>query len=280
MKLRSSPLLSCSALLALVALAPKSGHAEPAPMRATAPAGVAKPAAPAPGAAAVPPGSGKVLETMNAATYTYARVETASGEQWIAGPQTTVAVGDTISWSGGNEMKNFPSKSLDRTFETILFVGRIQTGAAGAPAGAAGQAAGAAAPAAGATAAEAEKAMGASHGGLSGKGEGPEITGIEKVEGGQTVAEVYERRDALSGKEVAVRGQVVKFNAGVMGRNWLHLRDGSKSAAGENDLTVTTDQAVAVGDVVVVRGTVAVNKDFGFGYRYDVLVEGAKVGKD
>ncbi len=273
MNLRFPTVAPFVTLLAITAFAPSSPRAETAPMRATAPAGAAKAPAPPPGAAAVPPGNGKVLETMNAASYTYARVQTPSGEVWIAGPQTQVKVGDTISWSGGNEMKNFPSKSLDRTFESILFVGRIQSGQAAA-------AAGQGAPAPAATAAEAEKAMGASHGGLSGKSEGPEVAGIEKVEGGQTVAEVYEGRDALAGKDVAVRGKVVKFNAGVMGRNWLHLRDGSKSAAGENDLTVTTDATAAVGDTVVVRGTVAVNKDFGFGYRYDVLVEGAKITKE
>lgn len=276
MKLHSPLIAPASVALALFAFAPPSVRAETAPMRATAPAAPAAGSAHTPalpqGAAAVPPGSGKVLETMNAATYTYARVETASGETWIAGPQTTVKVGDTVSWSGGNEMKNFPSKTLGRTFESILFVGRIQpAGAATAPA--------AATPGA-ATAEEAGKAMGASHGGLSGKGEGPEVTGIEKVDGGQTVAEVYERREALAGKDAAVRGKVVKFNSGVMGRNWLHVRDGSKSADGENDLTVTTDATADVGDTVVVRGKVAVNKDFGFGYRYDVMIEGATVTKE
>ena len=102
---------------------------------------------------------------------------------------------------------------------------------------------------------------------------------IAKFEGGQTVAEVFTRKAELSGKEVAVRGQIVKVSSGVMGKNWLHLQDGS-GAAGSNDLTVTTAATAKVGDVVVVKGKLSTDKDFGYGYKYDAIVEDANVTKE
>lgn len=86
------------------------------------------------------------------------------------------------------------------------------------------------------------------------------------------------KRLAQFSKEVVVRGKVVKFLAGIMGRNWIHLQDGTGDA-GTNDLTVTTEQTAAAGDVVAIKGTLAVDKDFGAGYRYAVIVEKASVTK-
>lgn len=104
-----------------------------------------------------------------------------------------------------------------------------------------------------------------------------DLTGIAKAEGGKTVAEVFAEKDALAGQPVTFRGKVVKTNPNIMGKNWLHVRDGS-GADGTNDLTVTTAGAMPnVGDTVVVTGPVVLNKDFGMGYQYDVLIEDAQV---
>jgi hypothetical protein len=104
-----------------------------------------------------------------------------------------------------------------------------------------------------------------------------DLTGIAKAEGGKTVAEVFAEKDQLAGKPVTFRGKVVKTNADIMGKNWLHVRDGS-GAEGTNDLTVTTAGAIPnVGDTVVVTGPVVLNKDFGMGYTYEVLIEDAQV---
>jgi hypothetical protein len=106
----------------------------------------------------------------------------------------------------------------------------------------------------------------------------PTIT--EPVLGGpQTqVADLFAKKAELAGKPVTVVGNVVKFNANIMGTNWLHVQDGS-GAAGTNDITVTTKDAVAVGDQVKVEGAVAVSRDFGMGYKFDVMIENAKVAK-
>jgi len=94
------------------------------------------------------------------------------------------------------------------------------------------------------------------------------------------VAEVWAQKDKLKDAPVAVRGKVVKFLPGIMGKNWLHLRDGSGSREkGDDDITVTTSETAAVGDVVLVSGVVRIDKDFGAGYRYPVIVEEAKVSK-
>ena len=105
-----------------------------------------------------------------------------------------------------------------------------------------------------------------------------DLTGIVKAEGGKTVAEVFTEKDALAGQKVAVRGKVVKTNAGIMGKDWVHVRDGS-GADGTNDLTVTTtmNPLPKVGDTVLVTGTAVTNKDFGMGYQYPVMLESAEV---
>jgi hypothetical protein len=98
---------------------------------------------------------------------------------------------------------------------------------------------------------------------------------VAKAEGGKTIEEVYAQMADLAGKEVLVRGQVVKAKGNIMNRTWIHIQDGTGSE-GTNDLTVTTEaEAPAVGGVILVRGVVAVAKDFGYGYTYAVIVENA-----
>ncbi len=106
---------------------------------------------------------------------------------------------------------------------------------------------------------------------------GIDLSDIAKAEGGHTVAEVYASQNDLEGESVLIRGKVVKVNAGIMGKNWLHVRDGS-GEEGTNDLTVTTvDIVPAVGDTVLVSGAVGLNREFGMGYTYPVIIEDAEV---
>jgi len=92
----------------------------------------------------------------------------------------------------------------------------------------------------------------------------------------KTVAALYKEKSALAGKEVRVQGKVVKVNNGVMHRNFLHVQDGTGDQ-NTNDLTVTSQQTAKVGDQVLVTGRVGVNKDFGAGYSYPLLLEEASV---
>jgi hypothetical protein len=196
--------------------------------------------------------AGKVTQTMDVSEYTYIEIDTGSGLVWAAGPVTNVKVGDTVETSSGIEMVNFQSASLGRTFEKIRLVSIIQVWS----------------PKSGSSESAGDDGDAAEE--LS-------VSGIERVEGGHTVAEIIAGRTSLSGSEVAVRGKVTKMNAGIMGRNWLHLSDGSVGPDGEKDLTVTTEEVPAVGSTVIVRGIIATDQDFGGGYQYSVLIENAKV---
>lgn len=189
---------------------------------------------------------GTVLETFDASSYTYVRFETADGEAWAAVPQAQLEVGEQIAIANPQTMSNFESKALGRTFDTIYF-GTL----AGAAAGPAAVAQASAEPI------EVAKAEGAD---------------------GRTVAQLHAERGALSGKTVTLRGKVVKYNAGIMGRNWIHLQDGSgDAAAGTHDITVTTADTTEVGATVLVQGTATLDKDFGSGYFYEIIVEDASV---
>jgi hypothetical protein len=111
----------------------------------------------------------------------------------------------------------------------------------------------------------------------SAAGDTVDLSGIAKAEGGKTIAEVFAEREQLAGETIVFRGKVVKTNAGIMGRNWLHIRDGS-GAEGTNDVTVTTTEVLPnVGDTVLVSGALQLNKDFGMGYQYDLIIEDADV---
>lgn len=231
---------------------------KPPPAQAPAPQPGRPASAPAPTAAGV---RGKVLETIDAAGYTYLRLQTASGEQWAAVTQATVQVGAEVVIVDATTMQDFESKTLNRKFPTILF-GSLG-GEAAAPPGQAqlppGHPPMSAAPQAVVADVKVEKA---------------------KAANGKIVAEVWADRTKLAGQKVSVQGKVVKVSTGVMGKNWLHLRDGSGTdEAKDNDLTVTSQGLAAVGDVVTIEGVVYINKDFGAGYSYAVIVEEASVQK-
>jgi membrane protein implicated in regulation of membrane protease activity len=225
-------------------------------------------AAPAPAAAA--PLSGTVVETMDSGGYTYLKLKTAGGEKWAAVRATKVAKGQQVTVTDAMEMRGFESKTLNRSFDSIWF-GNL--GADANPPAGSGSVAGQQA---------AMNAMAAQHAAAA---QGPADVGdvkVPKAEGadGRTVAEVFAKRADLKDKSVTVRGKVVKSLTGIMGKNWIHLRDGSGSvAAKDDDLTVTTSGTAAVGDVVVVKGVVHVARDFGAGYSYPVIVEDATIVK-
>ncbi len=193
--------------------------------------------------------SGTVLETMDAGGYTYAHLDHGGKQVWVAGPTTKLAGGTKLGRMTGALMTGFRSDTLKRTFDQIYFVGAYSTGDAKA-----------ADP----------------HGAAPAATVAPQVK-VARANGGKTIAEVFGAKTALAGKPVAVRGQITKLTTGVLDRNWVHLSDGS-GAAGTNDLLVTThDATLKVGDVIVARGTVALDKDFGASYRYDVMIENAKI---
>jgi len=234
---------------------------------AEAPAAAA-PAASAPASPPAAPGgfTGTVTETMNASGYTYVQVDTGSQQLWAAAPEFAVAVGDEVTVPPAAPMTNYHSKTLDRTFETVFFAGAIY------PAGSAPS------PAAGMAGMSGEGVPAGHPGGQVAPAAAADVdlTGIAKAEGGNTVGELLGDMAAFGGKEVTLRGKVVKYNSGIMGKNWLHVQDGT-GGEGSNDLTVTTQAAAKVGDTVLIKGTAITDKDFGYGYKYAFIIEEAQV---
>ncbi len=200
---------------------------------------------------------GTILETLDASSYTYIRFETPGGDAWAAVPRTRLPLGAEVVIANPQMMTGFESKTLGRTFETIYF-GTLDDPRAAVP------------PGAGAN----------PHAGLQGgatPGEPIEIARADTSDG-RTIAELYAAKGEIAGHVVTLRGKVVKYNAGIMGRNWIHLQDGTgDTAAGTHDVTVTTTATAAVGQVILAQGSVAVDKDFGAGYRYEIIVEDARV---
>jgi hypothetical protein len=218
---------------------------------------------------------GKVIERIDAAPYSYLKLSTAAGEVWAAVPQTTVDTGGEVTVADAVPMRDFESKTLKRKFDVVYF-GTLDIGGSDAPVAAHAGPLPPGHPALG------NEDMAAQHrAAAAGPAELKDVK-VAKASGpdGRTVAEVHAQRAALNEKTVAIHAQVVKFNANIMGRNWVHLRDGSGSQEkGDNDVTVTTQDNVAVGDVVTAKGTVRIDKDFGAGYAYPVIVEEAQVSK-
>lgn len=214
--------------------------------------------------------SGPVLEVLNASPYVYLRIKTAKGDAWAAVPEMKIEKGATVTVSNPMLMSKFESKSLKRTFDEVYF-GTI------APAGGAPAAAGAPAPAGAAGAAgENPHATAGQTSAAVTAGSVPKASGADA----RTVSETWAQKSSLAGKSVTIRGIVVKVNIGVMGKNWIHLQDGSGDAKlGTNDITVTSASAASNGETITVTGTVRTNKDFGAGYVYAIIVEDAKITK-
>jgi len=198
--------------------------------------------------------SGEVLEAKDAGSYTYLRLKTKDGEIWAAVMKTAAKKGDRVTIENTMTMSDFKSKSLNRTFKTIVF---------GSLAGAGGKA-----PSMGLASAHAVKGVD------NGKIEVAKAVGANAY----TVEEIVTRAAELKDKPVVLRGKIVKYNPAIMGKSWLHLRDGTGSEDKDsNDILVTTDSQAKAGEVVTVKGVVRTGKGFGAGYSYSVMIEDASV---
>ena len=195
----------------------------------------------------------KVKEVLQTSSYTYLFVNENNKDYWIAVGKADVKVNDHLYYQEALVMKDFKSEELDRTFDQILFVENI--------------------------------------GGMKLKNdsmpndslhqqvlvqEKKPVINVDIAPNGIRIAELMKNRENYANKKVVIRGQVVKINANIMDRNWVHLKDGT-SHSGKSDLTFTTLEEVNIGDVVTFEGTVAIEKEYGAGYVYPLIVEDAKL---
>ena len=194
----------------------------------------------------------EVKEIIQANNYTYLKVKENLSERWVAVSKQEINVGDVYYYDGAMLMNDFKSKDLNRTFDEIYFVSQISKTPIG------------------------QKATGGSMPAHSGKVETQKLSSItlEKAVGELTIAKVFEKRIEYTTNEFEIRGVVVKINKQVMGKNWIHIQDGT-DINGEFDLTITSQDLPEMNDEVVFKGKISVNKNFGSGYLYDVIMEDA-----
>jgi len=192
----------------------------------------------------------EVTEVIQGNNYTYLQVKENMMDKWVAVAKQEVNNGDVYYYDEALQMTNFHSKEIDRDFDVIYFVNQISK-----------------------TPLNQQPAMGGgmpAHGGKVAANDAEvEIT---KPEGELQIADVYADRADFSSKEFEIRGVVVKVNDQVMGKNWVHIQDGT-GTGGNFDLTITTQADVEVGDEVIFKGKLTLNKDFGAGYYYDLIME-------
>jgi hypothetical protein len=219
---------------------------------------------------AIAPGgtvTGTLREQIPVGPYVYVRLETANGELWAAVNNEPLTVGNPVTVYNVMLMENFQSPTLSRTFERIYF-GALQ------PPGSAPQAQAGGAPGAMPTPEPEQVGTPAAVDAKVGR--------IAKATGANahTIGDVHTQQKGLAGATISVRGVVVKYNEGVMGKNWIHIQDGSGSAAkGTHDLTATSLDRAAVGDTVTITGTLRLDRDFGAGYVYPLVLEDSKLSR-
>jgi hypothetical protein len=260
-------------VLALAGCKKSEASAPPAPAALSASAARAIPPAAAAAAAEVASVRGKIAERIDASQYSYLLLKTPAGDAWAAVSKTDRPVGAEVAVVNATWMENFHSATLNRTWDRIAF-GVLDEGTAQVPPGH---------PAI-------EDPAAAKFATSAGMGQSPhqhpspaaaaDLGAIKLARApgpqGRTVADVWRQRAALNDQTVAVRGKVVKATPGVLGKTWLHLRDGTGDGA-TADLAVASVDAASVGDTVLVTGVVHLDRDLGAGYRYDVIVEDARI---
>jgi len=199
----------------------------------------------------------KVLETMSSAGYTYIRVEEKDKTFWIALPQTPVKVGEQISFYEQMLMENFTSRTLNRTFDKILFVEGINKGAE----------------------LPTNDQSRPSPNKQSPKQDinPPPNENLGKPVGRYTVKEIFEKKAELVEKVIEIKGKVTKTSMQIMGRDWIHIEDGTGTSQENNSKIIfrTTQGGINIGDEVIAKGVLYLNKDFGYGYFYPLIVENA-----
>ncbi|MBB6462342.1 OB-fold nucleic acid binding domain-containing protein [Flammeovirga kamogawensis] len=190
-----------------------------------------------------------VTEKIASGGYIYIKVSEKGNDYWMAVPGRQIEIGATYYYDGGMEMRNFESKTLNRTFESVIFAEGIRD----------------------------TNKKGVAKANTNSNPEGKSsVDHIEKAPNGISVAELFENPKSYLNKQVIIKGKVVKVNNGVMKVNFVHLQDGS-IGNGKYDITITTNDDFKVGEVVTIKGTVTLDKDFGSGYVYDVLIEKAVI---
>jgi hypothetical protein len=198
------------------------------------------------------PHIGKVIDKISAKGYTYLQVTENKEDFWIAVPTMEIEIGETVYFSRFMVMEDFRSDNIDKSFDEILFVEDARKSPT-------------------------PDEMKNIHSGII-SSEKQEIN-MQPVTGGKTIQQIFSDKSSLNGQILKVKGKVVKFNKQIMKRNWIHIQDGTGSEK-EFDLVLTSNQEVQVGDIIIAEGKVVIDKDFGAGYFFPVMIEDVKIEKE
>ncbi len=195
-----------------------------------------------------------VEEVIQTTSYTYLHVKENDTLKWLALPTINAKPGETYYYTGAMPMKEFESKELHRKFDEVLFLGGVTT--------------------------EPMAANGNKNGSESyARKANPEVKKEIKIETPAdciTIANLFSKKEAFAGKTVKIKGQVTRYSPAIMDKNWIHIQDGTESN-GKFDFVVTSSVAVKVGDIVVLEGKITLNKDFGYGYKFEAMMEEAVI---
>jgi len=194
----------------------------------------------------------KVVDKIEVKNYNYLQVSENKEEYWIAVPTMPIEVGETVYFSKYTVMSDFKSSNIDRSFDEILFVEDARKSP---------------------TPNEMKKIH------TDALTLDKEKVKVEPVTDGKTIEQIFAQKSSLKGEMVKVRGKVVKFNKQIMKRNWIHIQDGTGSE-NDYDLVLTSNDEAKVGDIITAEGKLAVDKDFGSGYFFPVIIEEAKIEKN
>lgn len=197
-----------------------------------------------------------VEEVLQTSQYTYILTKQDNQDLWLAISKMNMEIGSIYYYQDGLLMSNFKSQELDRTFDKIIFVDELFSTPP--------------------TAKVESNSTDLIHSG-SVSSEKNNIS-VAVADGGISIADLYSKKNTYSGKVVKISGKVVKYNPEIMERNWIHLQDGT-DFEGQFDLTVTSNVNVSIGSIVTFEGLITLDKDFGYGYFYDVIMEDGKMVK-
>ncbi|GAB4421098.1 MAG: hypothetical protein OHK0039_35480 [Bacteroidia bacterium] len=186
-----------------------------------------------------------VQEVLPTERYVYLLVDESGRNYWIATRKQAAAPGQVFYYRDGLRKTHFESKEYGRVFDEIYLVSQLVSEAHG----------GGSAPVVPPLAATPVHTP-----------EVPGTDGVPRLRIAALVADPQRYADQV----VEVHGECVKLNAGIMGRNWIHLQDGSQDGY---DLVITAATPVRVGTHATLRARVSLNRDFGAGYAYALILE-------
>ena len=195
-----------------------------------------------------------VEEVLQTSAYTYLYGQYNSEKAWVATIKMEASVGDTYYFDDGLEMVDFKSDELDRTFASVIFLEEVKSDPE-------------------MLRSNIKKTASPHSENLPAPGKTKKV---EQTEGGISIAELFANKKDYADKVVKIKGEVVKVSRKIMGVNWIHIQDGTDHE-GDNDLTITSDMDTQVGTIITVEGKITLDKDFGAGYFYKVILEEGKI---